>query len=642
MMRILLSLLLSTYWLLSACDRGDTDLSKAEIDSTVTPNQFLQTVNQSLDVNSEAYAVAYYKAVDPLDERTTLSDWKTLNGFDQGEDVRVIFRDAKDLGYGRDMRAKSFPDGRLAIFVDNYVVEAEPGDASAYGPINLVAAIKQDREYHFGSNAIEFSPDPNDPAGNKIAKFFIYGPIDKNGEQNRIISADLDGRGVKQVPTMCVLCHGGTVYPLRDDGSFDPLTLKSPKLNYIELETLEFSDDAGFTLEDQKDGIDEINQMIFGTYVEMGLRDDAIGDEANWHSGFAESLLEGLYGDASPGDGVLEQNTDYQGDFVPEGWRQTVDRPGGVEVLYQQVVEPHCIGCHSVLGRQVAKANEGSPGSGRLPNAVNFSSFEEFKAYNDEIIDYVYRRGVMPLSLVNFTRFWKNPKAGPTLLATFLDGFDVFDANGQVAVPGRAVARPGENRVVSSSPVIPSASGSLFSAKFSWRIVSDSSSTAELDDPSSETPVLTAQDGATVVLELTTSNARGSSEPVEVSITFDSGVAPDMTFVPEIAQHFIDKSCVACHSTSSAGSGSSNEGIPVYLDEASFQDKKLFYKDVLNRVDLVDPENSLLLRKPTTSLYHGGGTNLDRNNASDAVILNELMNWIRDGAPCGDDPVFCD
>jgi hypothetical protein len=266
---------------------------------------------------------------------------------------------------------------------------------------------------------------------------------------------------------------------------------------------------------------------------------------------------------------------------------------------------------------------------------VNFASFEEFRAYNDEIVDYVYQRGAMPRSLINFTQFWQNPEAGPTLLATFLDGFDVFDADGQIAVPGRAVARPGDNRTVPSTPVTLSATGCLFSAEFSWRIVSDSSFAAVLDDSTSETPELTAMDGAVVVLELITSNALGKSDPVELTITFDTNFAADIFFEPEITQLFIDANCTSCHSSSG---GSSITGIPIYFDEASFPNKKLFYQDVLNRVDLVDPENSLLLRKPTSSLYHGGG----RIPELDAVIFNELLNWIREGAPCGSDPVFCD
>ncbi len=639
-MRYLAFIPLILLGLITGClDRGDSDQSAPAVDSTVTPDSFLTFINQGLDINSEAYVNAYYQAVDPMNQRTTLGDWKSINGFDAGADVHVTFRDTKDLGYGRDMYAREFPDGRVAIYVDNYVVSIEPGDATTYGPLNLDAAIEHDREYNFGSNAIEFSPDPNDPNAQKIVKFFTFGPMDTNGAQRRLIAADLDGRGVKYMPTMCVVCHGATMYPLRQDGSFDPVSLKSAKLNILQQHTFQFSAEAGFTEENQKNGIAAINRMVYNTYREIGMRadsnngtvnDDRDDDQANWRSDFAEELVEGAYGDMNPGDDVLEQNTDYQADFVPAGWSQTVGRPGGVEVLYKQVIEPHCIGCHSLRGTRIAQDND-EPGIEKYPNAVNFSSYEEFIGNKDLIIDYVYRRGAMPRSLINFSQFWSDPDGAPTLLAIYLDGFDVFDANGNVVIPGKSVAIPGADRTVASTPVVLNASASMFSVAYSWQIVSSTDPNRVLNDPSSSAPELTAADGAVVVLELTTSNVMGDSEPVQVTITVNSSFMPSApTFEPDIRQVLIDATCVVCHSADSG-----LVGIPVYYDVASYTETKDLYRNILNRVDLGDPENSLLLRKPT-SLLHGG-----------AVVLGgddflAILNWIRDGAPCGNDPTFCD
>ncbi|NRA23200.1 MAG: hypothetical protein HRU08_01735, partial [Oleispira sp.] len=64
-------------------------------------------------INSVSYAQQYYQAIDPNNERMTLAAWKRKNGFDQGYDVHVIFRDTKDLGYGRDLYARRNEDGRL-------------------------------------------------------------------------------------------------------------------------------------------------------------------------------------------------------------------------------------------------------------------------------------------------------------------------------------------------------------------------------------------------------------------------------------------------------------------------------------------------------------------------------------------------
>jgi mono/diheme cytochrome c family protein len=507
--------------------------------------------------------------------------------------------------------------------------------------------VAQDRKYHFGTNAIEFSPDPNNSLGYKIVKFFTYGPEDANGVQHRLTAADLDGRGVKHMPMICVVCHGGTLYPPRADGSFDPISLKSPKLNILQQHTLEFSSKAGFTEADMKDGIAAINQMVYNTYVEMGLRtdtnngtnaDDRDDEQANWYSTFAEELIEGIYGDATPGDGMLEQNTDYQAGAIPAGWQQTPARPNGVESLFKQVIEPHCIGCHSLRGTKVARRNDQQLGADHHPNAVNFSTYEEFIGYKDLIIDYVYRRGAMPRSLINYSQFWNDPDGAPTLLASFLPGFDVFDGNGKVVEPGKSVARPGADRTVASTPLVLDSSASLFTSAYSWRIVSSTDPNAALDDPSSAAPVLTAADGTTV-LELITSNANGSSDPAQVTITVDSGTAIPAapTFVSDIMVLLNTNCASSCHSALKGGAGSLYEGIPVYYDEASYTDKKDLYQNVLNRLDLADPENSLLLRKPT-SLQHGGSTVLTKT--SDSYIT--LLNWIRNGAPCGNDMTFCD
>ena len=90
--------------------------TSAELDGSNAINVSLNTkLTSSLE-----YAQAYYKVVDPNDERTTLSAWKTKNGFDQGFDVHVIFRDSKDLGYGRDMYGRKNADGSLAFYVNNF------------------------------------------------------------------------------------------------------------------------------------------------------------------------------------------------------------------------------------------------------------------------------------------------------------------------------------------------------------------------------------------------------------------------------------------------------------------------------------------------------------------------------------------
>jgi len=104
--RVLLVVLLSTTFLFGCDERGDTD-EPITVITTETPDHFLEFLNdQRGNTYSAEYTQAYYHTVDPNDERTSLESWKARNGFDSCDDqVHIIFRDAKDLGYGRDMYA---------------------------------------------------------------------------------------------------------------------------------------------------------------------------------------------------------------------------------------------------------------------------------------------------------------------------------------------------------------------------------------------------------------------------------------------------------------------------------------------------------------------------------------------------------
>ena len=651
MQKIALTLAILLSILLTGCNsgRGDSSQKQSKVNATIEPDDFLTFVNNPPEIDSVAYAEKYYQTVDPNNERTTLEDWKSVNGFDPATAVHATFRDTKDLGYGRDMYAWQNNDNTY-IYVDNYVVELEPGDATSYGPMNLDAAIAQDRDFQIGTNAIEYSPDSTDPNGNRIAKFFIFKPRNDSGDQPRITSADLDGRGVKHMPTMCVACHGATMYPLTAARDFNPISLKSPKMHMLEQNTFQFSSLAGFTEAAQEGNIKEINRMVYDTLQDAGMRTDDINDQANWDSAFAMQLINDAYGGKIEDE---DDDTPFVADVIPPGWAQNLSRPNGVETLYRRVVSPHCIGCHSLRGTQVAEVSG-------IPNATNFSSYEKFISYKDQIIEYVYRRDTMPRSLINYSQFWDNPGDLPTLLASYLPGFDVFDANGKIVPPGKAVAIPGADRTV-VSPAFLDATASKYTTSYAWRIISSTDPinpmrdvVANLDNPSSPAPVLSTVEDAVVVLELTTSNANGDSDPAEVIITVDNSLTPppsELTFVDNIMSSdgtagvfgSNNANCISCHNSTYDPDPDPDiiKFVPVYFDKDDYPgNENDLYRNVLDRVDLDDPENSLLLRKPT-SLQHGGGIQLDLNTLEDKNYYNTLLNWIRNGAPCGSSDIYC-
>jgi hypothetical protein len=642
-------------FVLAACgEKSDIDLSPAPRGVEV-PDHFLRFLNaQRGEVLNASWSEAYYRAVDPYGERATLEGWKAANNFDDCIDqVHVIFRDAKDLGYGRNMRACRHPDGRVAIFVDNYVVRIRPGSPTNYGPINVEAAILEDPHHMQGTNAIEFSPiDPTNPASVKVAKFFTFTP---SGELN--IMADLDGRGAKPMPQPCLLCHGATLLPWDADpiiASATPWaepgvaeTLKSAKLNQLELESFDYSSlRSGYSRAEQEEVLRRLNRFILDTFEEAASR--PLAAPGRWWPDFAIEIANKRYADAIDVSGQL-----YQDDSVPCGWRvdpsldadcvPPVDmpigmRPEGVDLLYKRVVEPHCIACHSLRGTRAGEL-QGNDG-----NAINFSNYEKFIGYDDLILDYVYHRGVMPLSLRNYEKFWSDRCNGPSaLMASFLPGFDRYDDQGCVIAPGVPVALPGADRTV-MSPAILDASASLFARSWHWQVISTPAPGAEagFSDSTSSAPQFSASVDGTYVVRLTVSNFRGSDSE-DLVLTVDSAMNPtptELTFVDHVIPVLRDpvypgrlQRCVDCHSL--PGQAGAYAGIPVIYD----QDGRV-YRDVLHRINLNDPENSMLLRKPTRD-QHGGGKVIDRGTADGEALYRMLINWIRAGAPCGDDPLIC-
>ena len=129
-------------------------------------------------------------------------------------EVNVIFRDVKDLGYGRKMTVRfttstyaGWPGTHwVAVFVENYQVV--PFAGVNYSSLNLEAAVTGNANYHVGTNAIEYTDIT--PGGIKAAKFYTYAP----GTGACLDTVNLDGRGQKAMPSVCINCHGGRADPL--------------------------------------------------------------------------------------------------------------------------------------------------------------------------------------------------------------------------------------------------------------------------------------------------------------------------------------------------------------------------------------------------------------------------------------------
>ncbi|MBL4880498.1 MAG: hypothetical protein JKX82_04145 [Oleispira sp.] len=611
-------------------------LYQTAVSSTSTAGSHEVSLNLNSKLTSSLkYAQAYYAAVDENNERTTLSAWKTKNGFDQGFDVHVIFRDTKDLGYGRDMYGRKNADGSLAIYVNNFVVKQGESNPANYGPLNLLAATDQNFDYHLGSNAIEFSlQNEADPQSDKILKFFTFAAQDSNQEQVRITSADLDGRGIKHMPSMCFSCHGGTALPISSTGEFNPLSLASAKLNQLDVNSFEFLDSGVFSQGNQEAGIKLINQWIRDSYQQLDNNDPL--RKGYWSSLFAQQLANQRYGDAD------FMSNSYQTEQVPNGWTQNISRPEGVENLYLQVIEPHCISCHGLQGYKAGDDSIVDPVmiNGEdviLGNAINFSSYEKFISYSELIIDYVYRRGVMPLSLRNSERFWQPPYSAPALLASYLPNFDVLNELAEIQPPGLPVARI-EAKRISASPLILHGGASYFSQAYQWQVISGPAEhQATISGEQVKQAQLTSDLDGDYVIRLTVSNDKGSHSTEQV-IRLDSQnkAAAELNFISDIkpllqSQLFNLRTCQSCHDPDVG-----IDGIPIHYDDTNTE----LYWDVRARINFSAPMDSLFLQKPTR-LQHGGGVRIELDTELGLQSYSTLLSWILNGAPCGDDEVLC-
>jgi hypothetical protein len=422
---------LASAFVLAGCGGGGGGSSPTKVTSTATPQNVatpLQTPNKFLlfpnpqvqtdgtvQTDTADYTDAYYRSIDPNNQRTTLAAFQSLNGFGSGTgtEFTVVFGDTRDLGYGRRMTVRKNPDGTMAFYVVNYQVTS----ASAYGftSLNLDAAVNQDARWVLGINAIEFSPGPN--GGASFAKFYNFSP---SGERNTF--ATLDDRGGKAMPGPCIVCHGGRgdalTPPAADGLPMFPLVQNSASqtrgdvqahLQPIELNVIAYSTQAGYTRADQEANFKMLNQMVLCSYPlpinttstapEDQCRRSATRDE--WQ-GTASVLIKSMYG----GDGLpLATAVD---NYLPDAWLTA-----GQSDLYQNSVVASCRICH--IQRGTGDQSD-----------LDFTSFAKFQGYSDRIHAHVINRGNMPDDLLVFSAFWGGTAS--TTMANFIQsqGYTAF------------------------------------------------------------------------------------------------------------------------------------------------------------------------------------------------------------------------
>ena len=639
------------------------------------------------EVDETAFAEAYYRAVDPGNARDTAQKYKALHGLDN-PDVHVIFRDSKDLGYGRDMYMRSYANtscgGQMTVFfVRNFSVKII--DGFAYGPVNLEGAIEADLQHNFGHNAIEFGlgrADVGDTCSTEpMAKFYTFKAdySTPGADHPRLSRIDLDARGAKAMPQPCISCHGGKLRPLDRNGDFVAMHAEDPanqigdtksRMQAFEVDTFEFSEKPGHTRADYEEGLRKLNLAIFCTYpgsdthagcAAFGGGVTAQANAGEWSGDFGREMMLGWYGDNGVNNALSTVGSKFSYTFVPVGWRPKVGGPPvGAGELFTKVVGPNCFVCHGKRGTQL-----GSDTAALGSKDLDFSSWTKFISHADEIERLVYDEGKMPLGLLNYDNFWGDPEKGE-LLASFIapyvsnpTGFTArrSDSSGNIILPGRIVARAGPDRVTKANEAITlNAQATLFADSYQWSLISSppGGEDAVLSSPNAMRSSFKADTDGDYVVQLTATSSEDSSQKIDqVTVKVDSGLATaprDLAFYSNIVGA-LGNCTTNCHAEDAGALGEGRiKGIPVWWTEnqpfsvppAAAFPQLGFYEQVLARVNLEVIEDSLILKKPSRVHHYGGkaaqdfGFNLTKALGDfDRANYDMFVNWIAEGAPCG-------
>jgi hypothetical protein len=299
------------------------------------------------DAAKSAYADAYYTAIQA---DANLDDWKNRNEFNLGDDASASYFNAGDLEFGRSMHMKNRSDGGIAYYVTNFANAEKAFQGSE--PIATVA--------------MEFSKFPSvAPGAPKFTKFYVF-----KADGTRVTSAELDNRGDKYIPGLCVVCHGGTLPndinaaspPGNTDSRFIPFDLKS-----FDTSPLQPGYPAMLPRAAQEDNFRKLNE---GVYLHTGATDAQ------------KALIEAWYdplGVSSPGqvqkDGIAN---------IPFNWSSASATDAN---FYNDVIRPSCRACHTSRGPGL---DFGDP--------LSFQSFAPSFAICDG--------GYMPQSFVTWRNLW--------------------------------------------------------------------------------------------------------------------------------------------------------------------------------------------------------------------------------------------
>jgi hypothetical protein len=352
--------------------------------------------------------INYYDQIDPRNKRETLDEFKDVNGFNSGADVRASFANSGDLGFGRDMHCKSQAspsgDGLLdvACYVTNYgsILTSDQDDAD-----QAHAALLGDR---VATVAMEFSavespsgnPEFDDPE--RVVKFYVY-----NADGSALLnSADLDS-GVnlrpRPIPQLCMVCHNG-LYPSGNTTGIPTFANRDDVkmgARFLPFDNHYYTFPAANPKAAQQQAMKDLNDLVKLTHTQDPTSISA--------TPVIPEMIDGMY---TPPPPLPEQDEN----FVVAGWNSQPIQQG----MYRDVIARTCRTCHV--------ANIFGDSAGAFP--LTFDQRTQYTDVLGKAESRVCTQHVMPHAVVPHRLFWQS--IGPSMLAQFQVFGDTFDtaANG--------------------------------------------------------------------------------------------------------------------------------------------------------------------------------------------------------------------
>lgn len=290
----------------------------------------------------------------------TFADWKAAYGFDGVNEVRAIYYNFGDLGFGRDMHCRNSGADIACYVVNHGFGPGGPPDLSVEDAIagqNELAAVAM-----VFKSAIDGSP--ND------VSFYIYGPPPAG---TRLNSVALDSEGEKFLPQLCLPCHGGTYNPANTSNSVTGasfLPFDAPSLKY--------STNPTYTLAAQQEAFRKLNSLVRDTNPTT----------------LTVELIDGWY---APG-GVTNPGSTLDDNFVASGYAANDATRG----LYNDVVKPYCRTCHIAQVFNLGSPADFNTGFGLFTRS---SVFTLYRMPHAEMTAHNFWTSLAPVLLANDRAF---------------------------------------------------------------------------------------------------------------------------------------------------------------------------------------------------------------------------------------------